>query len=178
MPATQIAPRQTQNIAKASLSAQTTNNGDTYLSDTNVSLANVKAGTIIRFRFVITKTGAGTAAPAWNVRIGTAGTTSDTSRLSFTGTAQTAVIDTAFVDIEVVFRSVGSGTSAVVAGGYRLTHNLATTGFANIACNAASAVSGGFDSTVANLLIGVSVNSGASSAWTFVIKNVEVINPN
>lgn len=178
MPATQIAPRQTQNIAKASLSAQTTNNGDTYLSDTNVSLANVKAGTKIIWTFAITKTGAGTAAPAWNVRIGTAGTTSDTSRLAFTGSAQTAVIDAAYVTIEVVFRSVGSGTSAVVAGVYVLRHNLATTGFATIAGNAVTGVSGGFDSTVANLLAGVSVNSGASSAWTFVMKNVEVINPN
>ncbi len=179
MPVTKVRQLQTNTLFNGNTgAAQVTGNGDTYLTGTNISISSIKAGTRVRWKFIITKTGAGTAQPAWNVRIGTAGTTSDTSRLTFTGLAQTGVIDAAVVEIEIMFRSVGSGSSAVIAGGYILQHNLASTGFATLINNVVTGVSAGFDSTVANSVIGISLNSGASSAWTFVLSAVEIINNN
>jgi predicted ester cyclase len=38
------------------------------------------------------------------------------------------------------------------------------------------ATSGGFESTVSNSIIGISVNGGASAAWTVQIVQAELIN--
>jgi hypothetical protein len=42
----------------------------------------------------------------------------------------------------------------------------ATTGIVNLVGQAVAATSGGFDSTVAGLGIGVSLNGGTSASWT------------
>jgi hypothetical protein len=124
----------------------------------------------------MSKTAAGTATPILNVRLGTAGTTSDTSRVTLTHTAQTAAADTGVYDLEVLFRTVGSGTSAVIVAGGVLDHVLAATGLSVSNTAIATGVSSGFDSTVANLGIGVSVNGGTSAAWTVQIVNAELFN--
>lgn len=65
---------------------------DTYLtgSSINIPSSGLKAGTRYHLVFSVNKTAAGTATPIINVRFGTGGTTSDTSRLTFTFNAGTA----------------------------------------------------------------------------------------
>lgn len=142
---------------------------DTYVTKSGIVLpqARMQAGVVYRCALVFTKTGAGVATPIFNVRVGAAGTTSDASVLTYTGPAQTAVIDTMRADVLMTFRSVGSGTSAVVATWLGYGHDLAVTGFANaVRTYQGQAVSSGFNSTTAATQIGVSANGGSSAAWT------------
>lgn len=149
---------------------------DTYLTGSALAVPShgLQAQTIFKWRMFMTKTAAGIAAPIWGVRVGILGTVVDTARLTFTGPAQTAVIDTGFVEITAILRSVGA--SGVLAGGLCLTHNLAATGFANIGSPTLQATSAGFDTTTANLIVGVSVNPGASGVWTHQLVKGEALN--
>jgi hypothetical protein len=151
---------------------------DTYLTGSDVSIPSgrLQAKSKYRLRFFMSKTGAGTATPIVSVRLGTAGTTADTARVTLTHTAQTAVIDTGVYDLEVLFRTVGSGTSAVIVAGGVLDHVLAATGLSVSNTSVVTGVSAGFDSTVAGLKIGVSLNAGASAAWTVQMVNAELFN--
>lgn len=143
-------------------------NAQTYLTGSALSIpAGLQVSSIYRCKFYATKTAAGTGAPAINVYFGTNGTTADTARATITLSAQTAAIDTAEIEVEAVFRSVGSGTSAIIVATAKLSHALAATGFSTSNNGLAIATSGaGFDSTVANSKIGVGVNPGASAAWS------------
>jgi hypothetical protein len=148
---------------------------DTYLTGSFIVLpAPPKIGTKYKLRFDVSKTAAGTATPIVQVRVGTAGTTSDTSRNSFTFSAGTAATDVGTFEVVVAFRSVGSGTSAVLQGRCSLTSQ-ATTGISSLIKNVQT-TSGGFDSTVAGLGIGVSVNGGTSAAWTVQLVEAELLN--
>lgn len=152
-------------------------NTDVYIVGSDVSIPYSSAGTTrlqakskYGVRLVITKGAAGTGTPTFNIRVGTAGTTADTSRCLFTWTAaNTAVADEMVVEIQCTFRAVGSGTTTVIEGSLAAQHRLTTTGFggtglgSNIYINTTG---GGFDATVASLRIGVSHNGGTSSAWT------------
>lgn len=141
-------------------------NSDTYLvgSDVTIPTSRLQAKAKYRLRFDLAKTStAGTAGIVVNVRIGTAGTTADTSRGTLTFASQTAVADEGQVDLTVVFRTIGAGTSAVIRSTALLDHRLAVTGLCNVNSSVQSATSAGFDSTVAGLKIGVSMNVGASS---------------
>jgi len=73
-----------------------------------------------------------------------------------------------------VFRTVGSGTSAVLQSHCALTSQ-PTTGFSSL-LKGTQATSGGFDSTVADLGIGVSVNGGTSASWTVQMVVAEIEN--
>lgn len=137
----------------------------TYITDSHISTASIKAGTVITWNISVTKTAAGTAAPIWTVKFGTAISTADTTILTFTGAAQTAVIDTGMITIQCIFRTVGSGTSAVLVGHYSLVHQLDQTGLST-GGGGAFATSAGFNSTTASAFLGVAVNSGASAVWT------------
>jgi hypothetical protein len=139
---------------------------DTYLTGSFILFPSggPKVGTSYKCRFSASKTTAGTATPIVQVRTGTLGTTGDTSRCSFTLSAGTAATDVGLWFVEVVFRSVGAGTSAVAQGSLALTSQ-ATTGFSSL-LKGVQTTSGGFDSTTAGLGIGVSVNGGTSAAWT------------
>ncbi len=162
--------------------AATAAQGPGFATDTYVTAsrrvfpqARMQAGVVYRSRMVFTKTGAGTAAPVFQVRTGVNGTTADTSRLSYTGAAQTAVIDTAYLEFQCTFRVVGA--SAVLASWLRFDHDLATTGFATATRGfQGQSVSGTFDSTTASMGIGVSVNGGASAAWTLQQCYSELVN--
>jgi hypothetical protein len=156
---------------------------DTYLTGSYVKIpattgkGAVKAQSQYRAKFAVTKTAAGTATPIITLRVGTAGTTADSSRGTLTFPAQTAVIDTGLFEVFATFRTVGSGTSATIICTGTLVHSLAATGFSTIAAPAVIAtVSGGFDSTVASLGIGLSVNGGTSAAWTVQIVQAELYN--
>lgn len=150
---------------------------DTYLTGSSIAIpaSSLQAKSMYRCVFNATKTAAGTATPVVNVRFGTAGTTADTSRGTLTWSAQTAVADESIWEVWSTFRTVGSGTSAVLQTAGRRTHRLATTGFGPDS-EPEIATSGGFDSTVANSIIGLSVNGGASAAWTVALVQAELIN--
>lgn len=167
-----------ENPTSALVTAQTVSgNSDTYVTASRMVLPQTKmqAGVFYRARLVITKTAAGVATPVFTVRTGTAGTTSDTSRHAYTGVAQTAVIDTGYLDILATFRNPGA--SCILAVWTNFTHDLAATGFANATRDfQGSTVSSAFDSTTASMGIGLSINPGASGAWTIQQCTLELLN--
>ena len=170
-------------ISNFSTANQTGFATDTYLAGSGITIPSGRppaAGARYRLVFDMVKTAAGTATPIFVVRFGTAGTTSDTARLTFTFAAGTAAIDTGIVEIDVHFRTVGSGTSAVAVGQCRITHHLAATGLTSTGASGTGIIlvtSGGFDSTVANSIIGVSFNGGGSFAGTNTLVQAEFYNP-
>lgn len=153
---------------------------DVYLAGSNVAIpaGRLQAKTMYRARVQIAKTSvAGTATPIINVRIGTTASTSDTTRCTLTLAAQTAVADNGFLEVFVTFRTVGSGTSAIIRGTAILDHTLASTGLSTANISVASATSAaGFDSTVASLQIGLSANMGTSFAGTTDMVQAELYN--
>lgn len=135
----------------------------------------MQAGVVYRARIVLTKTAAATASPILEVRTGTTGTSSDTSRLLYTSVAQTAVADTGFLEVQCTFRSVGA--SAILASWLRFDHDLAATGFANATRGfQTSNVSSAFDTTTSGMGIEVVLTPGASAAWTVQQCYAELVN--
>jgi hypothetical protein len=146
---------------------------DTYLTGSNVridALGTPAIGLTYICRFSVSKTGAGTATPIIQVRVGTAGAIGDTSRLSFTLSAGTAATDVAWFEVYNSFRAVGA--SAILQGHLALTSQ-PTTGFSSL-LKGVQTTSGTFDSGVANSIIGVSVNGGTSAAWTVQLVTAEL----
>jgi hypothetical protein len=133
-------------------------------------------GTKYRCRFDVSKTGAGTATPIIRLYIGPNGSTADTVRLTFTFSAGTANADVGTFEVTAVFRTVGSGTSAVLQGRAECRHGLsATTGLVNLVAPVLQVTSGGFDSTPASGIIGLSVNGGTSAVWTVQLVEAELL---
>lgn len=149
---------------------------DTYLTGSNITIPGglPVVGTVYRLWVDVAKTNVGTGAPTFTVRVGTAGTTADTARVTFTFGGGTAAADVGVMEAICVFRTVGSGTSAVLEGSARFVTNLATTGLSN-AVKALQVTSGGFDSTVANSIIGCSYSGGASASHTVQQVRAELI---
>jgi hypothetical protein len=149
----------------------------TYIAGTALPVPKVKLqiGTRLRWKFSMTKTGAGSAASTIDVAVGTAGTTADAARLSFTKPAGTAAVDEGTVVIDVVIRSIGA--SGVAVGQMTVTHNLAATGHMVIPCADVNVVSAGFDMTVADLIVGLCITTGASDAITIQLACGEIVNP-
>lgn len=152
------------------------NAADTYLTGSSLVVPQhlLQAGATFKWRLAMTKTLAGVAAPIWTLRVGTTGTTADAARNIFTSSAlQTAVVDTGIVEINAILRNTGA--TGVVVGTLLLTHNLAATGFAAQQVVVVQSVSS-IDTTVANLIIGISCNPGAAGVWTHQIVAAEVAN--
>ena len=152
-----------QSIARTTQIAS--HSADTYYQGLQLPSFGMQAGSVFEWYFPVTKT-AGVAAPAYNIRIGAAGTTADTARLTINGPAQTAVADTGFIRVMVTCRSVGG--AGVLQGMVWLQHNLAATGLANTPAgfSLVEGTSAGFDNTaLGGQFIGLSVNPGASGAW-------------
>lgn len=138
---------------------------DTYLTGSSLAIGSrLQVGSSFHWTFRATKTAAGVATPIFNIRTGTAGTTADTARCVHTGVAQTAVVDTAWFELEANFQQVG--TSAVLNSVLRMDHTAAdaagmgTFRYVQVASSA-------FDATPAGTIIGVSCNPGTSGVWTF-----------
>jgi len=150
---------------------------DTYVTGANILVPaqGLQVGTIFRWRIGLTKSAAGTAAPAWIVRVGTAGAIGDTARITFTQVAaQTAAADAAVVDIQAIVRTIGA--AGVMHGVLMMGHVLAATGFSTLNHNVQQVASAGFDMTVANLFVGLSMAPGASGVWTAQNVVVEALN--
>jgi len=150
---------------------------DTYVTYSNLTPGGrQQAGTLLKWVFGISKTAAGTAAPIFTMRWGTAGTVADAQVFQFTGPVQTAVADSAQVIIEVVFYN-NSPTVGQFGWTFQLNHNLATTGFANIGGIGQSTSSGtSFATNSATSIAGISINTGASAVWTMRYVSAEAIN--
>lgn len=150
---------------------------DTYLVGSYVkfALGGPKVGTKYKCKFSASKTAAGTATPILTLRTGTAGSTGDTSRGTLTLSAGTAATDSGEFEVTANFRSVGSGSAAVLTASLALDSN-PTTGFTSLLHAARIDASAGFDSTTADLGIGISVNGGASAAWTVQLVAAEIEN--
>lgn len=149
----------------------TANQGAGFATDTYVTGSNIlipaqlpRAGTIYTCEISGSKTAAGTATPIINLRVGTGAAVGDASRGTFTFSAGTAATDQFRIRIQALFRTVGGGTSAVLQSHCEAISQ-PTTGFSSL-LKGIWQTSGGFDSTVASSYIGVSVNGGASAAWT------------
>lgn len=144
---------------------------DTYLAGSSITIPTAGgwvAGAIYRGVFDMVKTAAGTAAFTITVRMGTLGTTGDASVLSLAYAVGTAVADTGRFSVELVFRTVGSGTSAVIQGMTTCVHHLAVTGLITTGASGVGVIVGtsaGFNSTTQTIL-GLSVNGGASFSGT------------
>jgi hypothetical protein len=156
-------------ITNSSTSDQTGFTSDQYLTGSScpVATGDFKAKGQYVCRFDMAKTG-GTGASVITVRIGTTGSLSDTTAtMTFTFGAGTAVADTGEYEVVVNWRSVGSGTSAVISGFCVGRHNLATTGLFNNAAvwTIVGTTSGGFNSSGASVM-GLSYNGGASFGGT------------
>jgi hypothetical protein len=151
---------------------------DTYVTGSDVAIpaTGLQAGSRYHMIFEASKTAAGTAAPVLTVRFGTNGTTADTGRCTLTFSAQTAATDTGTFEVWVTFRTVGSGTSAVMQCVGQRRHGASVTGFGTLVSQTIKATSAGFDSTVANSIIGVSANGGTSAAWTVSLVQAELEN--
>lgn len=154
-----------------SVSNNTGFSSDTYLVGSSIRIPGAglwEVGSTYFCRFDMAKTGAGTAAFAVTLRIGTAGTTSDASICAFSFTAGTANADLGMIDVYAHFRTVGSGTSAVVIGNAELAHHLAATGLTTLGAAGFAIItttSSGFNSTTSHT-IGLSVNGGSSFSGT------------
>ena len=153
---------------------------DTLIAGSVIAIPSgaLKAGTAYRLRCSLNKTAAGTATPIFQVRLGTNGTTADTSRTTLTFGAGTAAADDGVFELMVTFRSVGGGTSAVIVAHGVISHRLNTTGLTNGSYNAVTGnLSAGFDST-ADTFISVSLNAGTSAAWTISQAQAQLFNQN
>jgi hypothetical protein len=149
-------------------------NATTYITDSNVLMppSKMKVRTTFYWRMVVTKTAAGTAAKTILVKLGTAGTTSDATLLTFTLPAGTAVIDDGVIEIFVTIRGP-LGASCIAQGHLFMTHRLAEvtaselTGLIVKRNVTLLVTSSAFDSTTANLIIGIAFTAGVAEAWTF-----------
>lgn len=144
-----------------------------YASDTTVAGSIVQVpvgawrqGTIYHCAFDMTKTAAGSAATVLTLRAGP--NTGSPALAVLTFGAGTAAADSGVFDVYVNFRSVGSGTSAVVQFAASCSHHLAATGLISTGASGFGMVtttSAGFDSTTFTTL-SVSFNGGASFSGT------------
>jgi hypothetical protein len=165
-------------LVNSSVSAQSPSTSDVYMAGSNivVTAGDFKAGGQYKCVFDMTKS-AGTGAIVITLRVGTTGSTSDAAIQTYTFGAGTSVADTGIFEVIATWRTVGSGTSAVIQSICRGTHQLATTGlFSNAAgwvLNGSPSPSSGFASNTATN-IGISFNGSTAFAGTAQIVQAQL----
>jgi hypothetical protein len=164
----------------AAVAQQTFSTTAAYVTGSDVAIpaSRLQAKSMYRVRFEMTKTSTtgSVSAPIVQVKWGTAATTADSTLATLTFAAQTAVADVGWIEIFVVWRTVGSGTSAVIRANGVLDHQLQITGLSTLNTSLAAVTSAGFDSTLANARIGVTFNGGTSFAGTTNLVQAELFN--
>jgi hypothetical protein len=163
-------------INNSSTSTQAYTTAEIYLAGSALAIPThlMQAGAQFRWTVVLTKT-AGTGVLLWRIRVGTAGTTSDTERVLFTQVSvPTSAADTAFVDVRAVLRNTGA--AGILAAGLRLNHVLDVTGFSQLRSNVQYVASSGFDTTVANTIVGLTFNHQTAGAGNIEIVTAELDN--
>lgn len=154
---------------------------DTYLVGSPITVPaslTLQVGSQYRCKISMQKTAAGVAAPTIIVRIGTLGTTGDAAIVTFTGAAQTAAADIGFVEILLTIRTIGAAATSQIA--VTMQRNVAgAAGLSGVTVggtNVNTAAGATFNSTTASLIIGVSLNYGASVALTTDTVEAELLN--
>jgi hypothetical protein len=172
--------RITGNLSRNDTTAsQTLAASDTYVTNSGILIPSfgMKAGQLFRWTITLSKTNAGTAAAVVAVRVGSGQSTSDTTRLTLTqaaAEAQSALVASAVLIVVAGVRNVSA--SGVLAGGFGFTQTYQATA-GNLAFGGGNdAASSTFDnSAMAGLYAGLSINAGASSAWTITHLAAELI---
>lgn len=147
---------------------------DTYMTDSDILIPTFGFQVRTTFKWLVSasKTAAGVATPIYNIRIGAARSTADTAVLTLTGPAQTAVADIGTLTIICVVRSVSAtgviqGTAWWDHRGTAANTTTSGTGFANDSTGHVEGTSAGFNnSALSGQYVGLSINGGASAAWT------------
>jgi hypothetical protein len=142
--------------AGQSISANTV----TYITGSGILIpaAGFVVGQVYQWQIAVSKTAAGTATPIWTFRVGAAQTTSDTTYLTITGTAQVATLSGTLITITAFVRTVSATVGIITAG---ISTAAASFGIGG------SAVSGNLNNSGdAGEFFGLCVNTGASAAWT------------
>jgi hypothetical protein len=137
----------------------------TYITGSQIKLGKLKVGSRFRWKFNLTKTAAGVASSTIDVALGTAGTTADTARLSFTKPAGAATADEGWVEIEVIVRAISA--TGVIVGEFVMSAANTTGGHftSGKQVHVVNVVSAAFDTT-APTFIGVCITTGASDVIT------------
>jgi hypothetical protein len=157
--------------ANASTGVQNPAAAEAYLAGSTITLpaGAWKVGGAYHCTFDMSKTTTGTAGIILTVRMGTLGTTGDASIVTITYGVGTGVADIGIFDVWVTFRSVGSGTSAVIGLTTRCTHGLAATGLTTTGASGTAiptaVLSSGFNSTTQTKL-GITFTGGTSFSGT------------
>jgi hypothetical protein len=165
-------------LINSSTASQSPSTSDVYLTGSNivVTAGDMKAKGQYKCVFDMTKS-AGTGAIVITLRVGTAGSTSDPAIQTYTFGAGTSVADTGIFEVIATWRTVGSGTSAVMQGICRGTHQLATTGLFNNAGGwvliGSPSPSSGFNSSTATN-IGLSFNGSTAFAGTTTLVQAQL----
>ena len=158
-------------IVNASTSVQTPSaTVRTYLAGSAIAVpaSKLQIGSIFRWEFDMTKTAAGVAVSTFDIAVGTAGTTADTARVSFTKSGGTAAAEAGMVTLTAVCRGPLSA-AGIFSGVFQLTHVGGATGLTGHIQNVSQIVaaqSAGFDVTVANLIVGLCITTGAADVIT------------
>ena len=177
-PASLLKPYIGDSLYNVSVADQTINAATTaYLTNSNIAVpvGKLRIGTRFKYTISLSKTGAGTAANSFFFKVGTAGTTADTSVLTFTTGTGTAVIDQGVIFITVVCRGPLTA-SGIFQGVFSMFHELAATGLQNKAARIHLLTSAAFNVTTANLICGLACTTAASTVLTFQLVEVEAKN--
>lgn len=147
---------------------------DTYVTNSGllVPSSGLQAGMLFRWYISGSKTAAGVATATYIIRLGAAQSVADTALITLTGAAQTAIADNGLLIVQAVLRNAGAAAilAAVAAWAKTQTGSIGLGG-------SIDGVSGAFDSTGrAGQFIGLSINGGASAAWTLTSVEAEMIN--
>lgn len=167
-------------LSNASVAGQAGFAADTYLAGSNIVIPSAGDWSVAETYYCVfdmTKTGAGAGAFTVIVRMGTLGTTSDAAILTLAFAVGTGVIDSGEFEVKLTFRTIGSGTSAVIAGSISCKHHLSATGLVTTGVSGFGQVLGtsaGFNSTT-QTVIGLSVNGGASFAGTNTLVQSQLV---
>jgi hypothetical protein len=139
---------------------------ESYLGGSAIALpaGALRVGARYRASFDVSKTAAGLATPVVTLRFGVAGALTDQALAVLTFPAQTAIADDGMFSIDVTFRNVGATAVVQVAGTLIHTQNPGGLSAAPVAVRRAT--SAGFNSALANAVIGLSINGGAGAAWS------------
>jgi len=160
-----------RNDATASLGAGFAS--DTYVTNSGLLIpsSGMKAGQLYKWMIAGSKTAAGTATAVYTIRIGTGQAVTDTSRLALTAGAQTAAADNGLLIVVVQVRSV-SATGVISGCAAWAKTQAGTAGLGG----SIDGVSSSFDnSALAGQYVGLSINAGASAAWTLTVVSAELI---
>lgn len=138
----------------------------TYITGSAIPItkAGLRVGHVFRWTICIVKTAAGVATSTYDICVGTAGTTADTARVSFTKPIGTAAVDTAWITITATITSIGA--TGDMRGTFVLEHCLASTGHIRTPGIVLHTQSEAFDMTTEDLILGVCITSGAADAIT------------